>query len=121
MKTRQQIINELQTLVESSFSTLHKNEEVVTQIERFYTTYPQYDQLEAFAAHIINVSLKYNPVGVWKFTNGDILFIGGVASSTDPAPLAGIGGNGLPLPAGFSWHKPEIFLTLIEELPKWNS
>lgn len=120
MKTKEQIITELQKIKESTFADLYKSEKIIGNIIHFYKTYPQYEALDAFGAHILNVSLAYNNVGVWKFLNGDILFIGGVGSSISPAPLAGIGGNGLPLPNGFSWKKPETFLTLIEMLPKWN-
>jgi len=103
------------------FSELYKYDSVINMIEKFYQTYPQYAELQPTGAHVVNVSLRYHSVGVWKFSNGDILFIGGVGSSKDPAPLAGIGGGGLPIPPGFQWTKPETFLTLIEILPKWNS
>lgn len=121
MKNKEEIISELKNIKESFFGDLHEKDSVIAAIQKFYETYPQYTGLESFGAHIVNVSLKHNTVGVWKFSNGDILFIGGVGSSADPAPLASIGGNGLPLPANFKWKQPESFLTLIETLPKWNS
>lgn len=90
----------------------------------FYEKYPQYSELNANGVFFVLASIrtKKKPVKVYKFLNGDILFVGDIITVTN-APIAGIGGNGLPLPPGFDWNNIEQtskgIMNFVEEIT-WN-
>lgn len=111
MKTDDQIKAEISQI---SFMRSANKAHAIIQAKQFYTKYPQYGALAANGVFFINASLELGPVTVWKFSNGDLLFLGDIMDQNN-APLAGIG-EGLPLPLEFRWDEPESFLEKVETL-----
>lgn len=120
LRTSESIKEELFKIKDSLF---HKNknlDKIICNILEFYNTFPQYNELNAFSVHIINVSRVYDNVGVWIDKKGAITFIG-ITEYPHYMPLASIRDEGEQerLPINLDWSKPETFLTFIEYLPKF--